>query len=466
MLSLRAACILSLLFVSAASIHADTKRPPNIVFILADDLGWTDLGCQGSKYYETPNIDRLAREGMRFTDAYSAGPNCAPTRACLMTGRYTPRHGIYTVSTGERGNAKFRRLSPAENRTQLPLEEATVAQALKMLGYVTGMFGKWHLGNGPDYHPARRGFDQAIVSMGAHFNFKTQPAVKSNKDEYLADFLTDQAVQFISQNKDRPFFLYLPHFGVHSPFEAKNELTARFTKKTGVDGHNDPVYAAMIASVDESVGRILDTLDRLNLAEDTIVIFSSDNGGVGGYAAAGVPGAREVTANFPLRGGKGMLYEGGVRVPYIVRWKGTTSPGSRCQEAIISVDMYPTFVDLAGGTVNKKLTIDGTSLAPLFKGDGNARLQRDAIYWHFPGYLEGNVKTGSWRTTPCGSIRSGDFKLIEFFEDNRVELYNLRDDVSQKTDLAAAMPDRARDLRDRLHAWRKNVRAPMPTPRQ
>jgi len=436
-------------------------RAPNVIFILADDLGWADLGCQGSKYYETPHLDRLAARGMRFTQAYSAGPNCAPTRAALMSGQYGPRTGVYTVGTGARGNAKNRKLTPVENVTQLPLDRQTVAQFMKLLGYTTGIFGKWHLGQDKAHHPAARGFDEAIVSMGKHFNFATSPKVKVDADAYLADFLTDKAVDFIGKHKDRPFFLYLPHFGVHTPLEAKTELIQKFKKKKGMGGHDNPVYAAMIASVDESVGRVVAALEKYKLAEDTIIIFSSDNGGVGGYAAAGVNGARDITNNAPLRGGKGMLYEGGVRVAWIVCWPGKVPPGKTNDEPIISIDLLPTLVELGGGKGKTKIDqpLDGTSLVPLFFGK---KIERQALYWHFPGYLEAGAKSKGWRTTPCGSIRMGDWKLIDYFEDNRVELYNLKTDPSQKTDQAKAMPERTREMHARLRAWREEIRAPMP----
>jgi len=439
------------------------RRPPNIVFILADDLGWTDLGCFGSRYYETPNIDRLCQQGMKFTQAYSNGPNCAPTRASLMSGQYTPRHGIYTVATGARGLEKFRRMIPVENQQNLPLEKVTIAAALKDSGYTTAMFGKWHLGETADYHPSRRGFDQAIVSMGRHFNFSTNPQVNVDPDTYLADFLTDQAVRFIDQNKARPFFLYLPHFAVHVPHEAKKELISKYEKKQPAGGHHSPVYAAMIESLDQSVGRILDKLDELQLAGNTIVIFFSDNGGVGGYEAAGVP-AKGITANAPLRGGKGMLYEGGIRVPLIVRWTGTVKPGSVCDEPVISLDFYPTFLELAGASARPDHKLDGRSLSPLLQSAGKARLNREAMFWHFPGYLEAGADTGNWRTTPAGAVRSGNYKLVEFFEDGHVELYNLKEDIGETRDLARKMPEKASELHGKLKAWRQAIRAPMPTP--
>jgi len=284
--------------------------------------------------------------------------------------------------------------------------------------------------------------------------------VEVPRGTYLADFLTDQAVRFIEKNRDRPFFLYLPHFAVHAPHEAKPELIERFRKKEGVDGHRDPVYAAMIAAIDESVGRILARLDELKLADHTVVIFSSDNGGVGGYQAAGIPEA-EHTSNAPLRAGKGTLYEGGIRVPFIVRYPPLARPGTTCDEPAIHVDLLPTLAELAGARLPSQ-PLDGLSLVPVLR-DPKARLPREALYWHFPGYLEAG--RSGWRTTPVGVIRCGDFKLLEFFETGRLELYNLREDLSERHNLADAMPQKVRELHDKLVAWRQSLHAPMPRPK-
>ena len=444
----------------ACSAAAATKRP-NIVFILADDLGYTDLACYGSKYYETPNIDRLAADGIRFTSGQTCGPNCQPTRAALMSGQYMPRTGVYTVGGVDRFDWQTRPLRPVDNVTKLPLDKITIAQRLKDAGYATAMFGKWHLGLEPEYHPAKRGFDEAIESSGVHFDFVTHPPVKYPKGTYLADFLTDKAEDFIRRHKDQPFFLYLPHFGVHSPHQAKADLIARFKPKTPVGGHHDPTYAAMIYSVDESVGRIVALLDELNLAENTLLIFSSDNGGVGGYAREGIRKENDITDNAPLRGGKGMLYEGGVRVPYIFRWPGKIPKGTVSDQPINSVDLYPTLLEVAGVGRPANYPLDGLSYLRVLLSGGKATLSRDAIYWHFPGYL--GAGQNAWRTTPAGAIRSGDWKLIEFFEDNRLELYNLRDDLSETNNLAAKLPDKTKALQQQLAAWRAELHAPMPT---
>lgn len=447
--------------ILAVSLAASAANQPNIVFILADDLGYTDVACYGSKFYETPNIDRLAGQGMRFTDGYTCGPNCQPTRAALMSGQYMPRTGIYTVGGIDRFNWQSRPLRPVDNVTRLPLEKITIAQSLKQAGYATGMFGKWHLGNNGSYHPGKRGFNEAIESSGLHFDFTTDPEVAYPKGQYLADFLTDQAVDFIRRHKGEPFFLYLPHFGVHSPHQAKPELIAKFKAKKPAGGHRDPAYAAMICSVDESVGRITALLDELKLADNTLVIFASDNGGVSGYEREGIKQANGITDNAPLRGGKGMLCEGGIRVPYVFRWPGKIANGTVCDQPINSVDLYPTLLEIAGAGRPANYPLDGASYAKLLTGGGSQHLSRAAIYWHFPGYLGAGADT--WRTTPVGAIRLGDWKLLEYFEDNRVELYNLRDDLGERSNLATTNPAKAKELHEKLVAWRTELHAPMPT---
>jgi arylsulfatase A-like enzyme len=336
----------------------------------------------------------------------------------------------------------------------------TVADALKAAGYTTAMFGKWHIGGKGKFRPGHRGFDEAIVTSGGHYNFKTNPRVEVPEGTYLADFLTDQALRFVEKNKDRPFFLYLPHFAVHVPLQAKPELIDKYKSKPGVDGHNNPVYAAMIASLDESVGRILAKLDELKLADRTVVIFTSDNGGVGGYRAAGID-AGQITDNSPLRAGKGTLYEGGIRVPFLVRWPRMIRPGTVCDEPAIHVDIFPTFVELAGAA-RPNQPLDGLSLVSIFR-DPKGRLGRDALYWHFPGYLQ--AKGSDWRTTPVGVVRAGDFKLMEFFETARLELYNLKEDLGEKHNLADRMPGKAKELHAKLVAWREALHAAMPRPK-
>jgi arylsulfatase A-like enzyme len=448
------------LLLLAVATHA--AKPPNIIFIMADDLGWTDLAVQGSKYYETPNLDRLAAQGTRLM-SYHHCQNCQPTRAALLSGQYAPRTGVYTVGGSDRFDWSSRPLRPVDNVTSLPLDKITIAQSLKAAGYATGMFGKWHLGEKAEHHPGQRGFDEAISSAGKHFDFATSPKTPYAPGTYLADFLTDQAEDFIRRHKDGPFFLYLPHFGVHSPYQAKAALIERFKPKAPAGGHRDPVYAAMIASVDESVGRVMKVLDELKLAEHTVLIFTSDNGGVGGYVREGIVQGKggDTTDNAPLRSGKGSLYEGGTRVPFLVRWPGVTKPGATTDVPAIHVDVYPTFLELAGAPAPANYPLDGESLVPLFR-DPTAKLKRDAIYQHFPGYLGSGP--GQWRTTPVGTVVVGDWKLMEYFEDRRLELYNLRDDLGEKTNLAEKLPDKAKELHAKMVAWREAIKAPMPTP--
>ena len=419
------------------------SRKPNFVFILIDDLGWKDLGFMGSRYYETPRIDKLAAEGVVFTSAYSNAPNCAPTRACLMSGQYGPRHGVYTVGTPQRGPSQRRKLIPTPNTTELATKHVTLAEALKSAGYTCACLGKWHLGSKAPFRPQDRGFDVTYERHGrGHFTADGQ---------YLTDRLTDEAVEFIKANRDKPFFVYLSHHAVHTPIQAKPELVAKYEKKPPVGGHNHPAYAAMIESVDQSVGRVLDKLDELNLSDDTVVFFFSDNGGHANF-----------TSIEPLRGSKGTLYEGGIRVPAIIRAPDARASGRRCDVPIIGLDFYPTMLALAGVPQPGGHILDGESIVPLLSGTGT--LARDAIFWHFPAYLEPyNDGQWPWRTTPAGAMRQGDWKLIEFFEGRRVELYNLRDDIGETKDLAARLPEKAKEMRARLSDWRDKVKAPVPT---
>lgn len=455
----RLAVLLSFLVVPCLAAAA-TPQKPNIVFIMADDLGYTDVACFGSKYYETPNIDKLATQGMKLTSHHHC-QNCQPTRAALMTGQYAARTGVYTVGGIGRFEWETRPLRPVDNVDKLPLEKKTVAQAMKAAGYATGLFGKWHLGEDKEHHPAARGFDEAIVSAGKHFDFKTNPKVEVPEGAYLADFLTDKAVDFIQRHKEEPFFLYLPHFGVHSPHQAKADLIAKFKDKAPVGGHKDPAYAAMIASVDESVGRVMAKLEELKLAENTVLIFTSDNGGVGGYEREGIKKGGDITDNAPLRSGKGSLYEGGTRVPFIVRWPGVTKAGTSCEVPTIHVDVFPTLAEIGKASAPEGQPMDGESLVPLFR-DAASGLKRDAIYQHFPGYL--GAGGGTWRTTPVGLVQAGEWKLMEFFEDGRLELYHLKEDIGEQKNLATEQPEKAKELHAKMLAWREAVKAPMPTP--
>ncbi len=436
---------------------------PNILFIMADDLGWKDVGYMGSNYYETPNIDRLAREGMVFTNAYTNAANCAPTRACLMSGQYSPRHGIYTVNNADRGVDSLRKLIPIENQTELNTDVITIAEALKRKDYVTASIGKWHLGDPPTSGPVSQGFDLNVAGWHqghpkSYFSPYQNPALDDSiAGEYLTDRLTQEAIEFINKNREHPFFLYLPYYTVHGPYQAKEEETEKFRTKPHDNGHNNPVYAAMINSLDQGVGRLMETLKQLDLEERTLVIFYSDNGGVGGYQQEGII-QREITSQSPLRGGKGMFYEGGIRVPLTIRWPGKIEAGSTCETPVISVDFYPTFMEIAGIEKKRGKILDGKSILPLLKQ--NNPFERDAIYWHFPAYLQG--RQGTFRTRPVGVIRSGHYKLLEFFEDGRLELYDLESDISEENDLSEEMPGKTEELYQKLREWRKQINAPVP----
>lgn len=426
---------------------------PNIILILIDDLGINDLSCTGSTYYETPNIDRLAAQGMLFTDAYAAAANCAPSRASLLTGMYPPRHGVYTVGESNRGPIAQEKLIPIPNAETLAPQWRTIANVLDEAGYTTASIGKWHLGDDPQTGPFSHGFQVNIAgsdkgSPSSYFSPYNMPHLSDGPPgEYLTDRLTDEAMKFISQNKDHPFFLYLSHYAVHVPLGARQEIITRYKSKPGSQGQNNPTYAAMIESVDQSVGRIMMLLDELAIANHTLLIFTSDNGGV-----------HPITSMHPFRGWKGMLYEGGIRVPFIARWPACIAPGSVSHEPIVNVDLLPTFTEVAGGKLPTTQPADGVSLLPLFRG--NATLGRDAIFWHAPVYLPGEGIGHGLRWTPGGAIRMGNLSLLEFFEDNHLELYDLANDAGEKTSLND--PALLRQMHARLAKWREIVHAPVP----
>jgi arylsulfatase A len=434
---------------------ADT--PPNFVFILVDDFGWRDLGCYGSTFYKTPHIDQLASQGARFTDAYAACPVCSPTRASILTGKYPARLQLTDWLPGRRDMPSQKLLRP-EFKQQLPLEEVTLAEALKPLGYVSANIGKWHLG-GARFGPRDQGFnvniggDHTGTPASYVYPFKNARVNMPNLEngqpgEYLTDRLAQEAESFIEANKDKPFFLYLPHFAVHIPLVAKQELTAKYLShdRTGQTQTN-AIYAAMIESLDESVGRILKKLEALDLARRTYVFFTADNGGLHVKEGPNTP----ATSNAPLRAGKGYLFEGGIRVPLIVRGPGIASTTSTVP--VSSIDFFPTIAELAGLKIPNEL--DGVSLVGLLK-TGTAP-KRDALFWHYPHYSNQGGKPGA-------AIRIGDFKLIQDYEDGQLSLFNLKDDISEQTDLAGQMPKKATELHARLDAWRRLVGAQMPMP--
>ena len=430
--------------IAAGADKAGDK--PNIIFILADDLGWSDVNCFGHRFHETPNIDRLAVGGMRFTDAYAACPVCSPTRASIMTGKYPARIGLTDWIPGMRSGTRFKLLMP-EFTAKLPLEEVTIAEALKAGPYVTGAVGKWHMG--PKGHwPEDQGFDVNIAgnhtgTPAGGYHLPNRMSLKNmKKGAYLTDRLTDEGIAFIEANKARPFFLYQSYHSVHTPIQAKAAYVAKYKAKPSPDGRKyNPTYAGMVQSLDEGVGRILKTLDDLDLARRTVVFFMSDNGGL-----------RSVTAVVPLREGKGHIYEGGIREPMIIRYPPIIKAGSTCAVPVSSVDFFPTILELAGVKLSHK--VDGVSLVPLLKG-GKA-LGRKAIYWHYPHYSPQGGR-------PASAVRMGDYKLVKLYETGRIELYNLKDDISEKTDLADRQPERAAEMTKLLDDWLKDTGAKFPT---
>lgn len=421
---------------------------PNVVVFLIDDLGWADPGCYGNTFHETPHIDRLAKDGVRFTNGYSACTVCSPTRAALLTGQYPARLHVTDWIAGHK--RPFARLKVPDWTMHLPHETHSLAEAFKAAGYTTASVGKWHLGMADSY-PEKHGFDLNVGgtdkgSPPGYFAPEKIPTLPPGKDgEFLPDRLTAEAVKFITANKDKPFFLYFPHYAVHTPIGGKADVIAKYTKKAEAMGLKaNPTYAALFEGVDDSVGAVRRALADLKLNDRTIVVFTSDNGGL-------LP----ITANPPFRAGKGSAYEGGVRVPWIVHWPGVTKPGTTSDTPIITCDLYPTLADACGLKVPAAHTVDGVSMAAVLKG--GAAPEREALYWHYPHYHPGGA-------TPYSAARFGDWRLVEFFETGKVELYNLKDDVGEKTDLAAKEPERAAKLHAKLKAWRQAVGAQLPTP--
>lgn len=444
LVSLTVAAMTSSPHVSAA------ERPPNIVLFLVDDMGWIDPACYGNPFHDTPNIDRLATQGMRFTDAYAACPVCSPTRASIMTGRYPATVNLTDFIPGHW--RPWEKLVVPKFNQQLPHSEVTIAEALKPAGYTSAAFGKWHLG-GATHNPDSQGFDKQLVTGGRHFfpKFRTTPKIEIPDGAYLADVLTTQAEQFMTRNQDRPFFLYLSHYAVHIPLEAKQQLIQKYETREPKpkDRINNPIYAAMVEHIDQSLGRIMAKLDELKLSNDTLLVFFSDNGGL--YQRFDKQG-EPVMVNTPLRDEKGSLYEGGIREPLIVRYPKITPPGLTSNVPVSSVDLLPTFTAAAGISKGLPNRVDGVSLLPVLTGFGH--IAERSLFWHYPHYHH---------TTPAGAIRSGDYKLIEYFDDERVELYNLKDDLSETNNLAVEMPALAKELRHKLREWRKSVGAKMPT---
>lgn len=446
--------------LGAVIVQAQTTARPNILFVFLDDYGWRDCGFMGSDFYETPHIDALAKGGMVFTSAYSCAANCAPARACLLSGQYTPRHEIYNVGTALRGNPKWSRLKHIPGTDTLPTDIRTWAHQVREAGYRTGTIGKWHLSSDP--LPYGFDFNFAGTHSGSPPRGYFPPHPKAPgledapKDEYLTDRLTDESIRFIERNQDRPWFLYLTHFAVHTPLQGRADLVAKYEAKPKGELHDHAVMAAMIESVDSGIGRILETLADLGLRQKTAIVFTSDNGGYG-----------PATSMSPLKGYKGTYYEGGIREPMFVNWPSVTTPGSSSDVPVINVDLYPTFCAMTGAKTPSQQPLDGLDLTPLLRGDKQP-LEDRALFWHFPAYLQSYQRTDGqrdllFRSRPCSVIRHGDWKLHEYFEDRGLELYNLRDDIGEQQNRIESNPAKAKQLHEALIAWRKSTGASVPT---
>jgi arylsulfatase A-like enzyme len=432
-------------------------QSPNVIYINVDDLGYMDVGYMGSAYYETPNIDRLAKEGMVFMQAYAGAANCAPSRACLMSGMNTPRHGIYTVENSDRGDARTRKIVPIPNQTVLADSVYTLAEMFRDQGYITGTFGKWHLGD----DPTTQGFQVNVGGShrgnpgkeGYFSPYNLEYLADGPEGEYLTDRLTTEAISFLQTHQKDPFFLYLPFYTVHTPIMGKDSLVAEFAKKEGKAGQDNSEYAAMIASLDENVGRLLAAVEQLKLTENTLVVFTSDNGGI-----------RDISYQDPLRAGKGSYCEGGIRVPLIIRWPDKVAAGSRCEVPVTNLDFYPTFQSILGEKSESSL-LDGDDIISLLYGKS---MPERTLYWHFPIYLQAyNPKEDGgydplFRTRPGSVIRQGDWKLHIYYEDNKIELYNLKEDIGETQNLAKKYPEKANALQQQLQSWLDKIQAPIP----
>ncbi len=464
-----AACCATIGNCEAAPQH------PNILFILVDDLGIKDLGCYGSSFYESPNIDALAASGVRFLNAFSTCPVCSPSRASIMTGKYPTRLGITDWIPGMKNRGK--KLLAPKIPHQLPLEEVTIAEALKKGGYATGFFGKWHLG-GEGFYPNNQGFD---VNVGGcewgspHKGYYSPWHIVTLKDgpkgEYLTDRIGDEAVKFLDQTagKGKPFFLFLSFYAVHAPTQPCKRFLPKFTKKAAAlpklstkkesepEGRgktklrqDNPAYATQVAVMDENVGKVLKKINELGLTDNTFVVFTSDNGGLATLKRLAP------TSNAPYRAGKGWCYDGGIRVPLIIKWPGVTKPGSKCSATVIGCDFYPTLLSVAGLPLMPKQHRDGVNLVPLLKGK-TKKLDRDAIFWHYPHY-----HGSTW--TPGGAMLKDGWKLVEFFEDGHVELYNTNNDIGEREELSKKYPEKVQEMLTELKKWQETTGAKMPTP--
>lgn len=443
--------ILFFVFFLESGCRQKTQNPPNVILILVDDLGWSDLTSYGSSFYETPNIDRLAADGMKFTNAYSACPVCSPSRASILTGKNpTTLHFTgHITRTGKHRYPAHGRIIPPDDLMHVNLEEKMIAEALKEHGYATASIGKWHVGDQEKYFPTHQGFD---VNIGGYnqgmpptfwgpykkpesdWNREIPTLKNSRKGEYLTDRLTDEAIKFIDEHKEGPFFVYLSHYAVHLPLEAPDSLVKKYERKMMSNtSQKSPVYAAMIESVDTNIGRLLDSLKSMGLDENTIIVFASDNGG-----------EQEATTNRPLREGKGFLYEGGIRTPLIFKWNNRIKPGSVSDIPVISDDLYPTILSLTGNSSSAPGDIDGLSLTPVLFDKGS--IERKSLQWYYPHY-------SPQAQMPGYAIREGNYKLIEYYDPVSVELYDLKKDIGEQVNLAGKMPERVKQMQADFATW-------------
>ena len=447
-----------LLLMLLNSCNKESLEKPNIVLIVADDLGWSDLSYMGSEYYETPNIDKLSKSGMTFYNGYASSANCAPSRATMLSGKYHTEHGIYTVRNSDRGSRKTRKIIPIETKTTLDLDFFVIPEMLKEMGYINGHFGKWHLGD-VGFHPEQSGFDVNIGGNrhggpGGYFAPYPNPQLENEpKGEYLTDRIGDEVVKFIDVNKENNFFAYVPFFSVHTPIQSKPDYQKKYSNKESNEFHNRADYAGMIQSLDENIGKILDKIDALNLSENTLIIFTSDNGGI-----------RAISNQYPLRAGKGSYYEGGIKVPMIFSWKGKIEAKTESYERVSNLDFYPTIKKLVG--YNESIDLDGEDLTPIFKGE---KLKKRELYFHFPVYLEPyrvQLDSGTdplFRTRPGTVIIKDNWKLHHYYEDNKFELYDLEKDVSESENLSEINKEKKNELLIDLNNWRKTNNAPIPS---
>lgn len=449
-------CLLFLGFL-LGSLCASAAEKPNVILIFIDDLGWMDVGCYGNRFIDTPRIDQLAAEGLKFTDFYASGAVCSPTRCALQSGQNQARIGITAHIPGHW--RPFERVITPLTTMALPLDTVTVAEALKTVDYQTGYVGKWHLDAGKDFWPDKQGYDYMRLVGGPHlpgkYRCQSHPAIKPKPGQYRTDFEADLSIEFIRQNKDKPFFLMLSPYAVHIPLGAMSDKVEKYRKKAAATGEKlpHPVYAALVEHCDDMVGRIVDEVEKQGLTENTMVIFTSDNGGLYRRYDYRAHADDDVATQAPLKGEKGSLHEGGVRVPLIIKYPPMTKPGTICSEPTISHDFYPTFVDLAGGELPENQTIDGYSLRPLLE-DPAAKLDRQALYWHYPHFHH---------SRPASSIRERDWKLIEYLDGSGdVEIYHLAKDIGEQNNLLDERKGKIADLKKKLKLWRNRVSARMP----